>query len=135
MMNFFEYLFCRLYWWNTQIIKERVTPTSYSISGLAMFHALSIFPIYGIFYVLLFKSFYINKILGINPFLIITAISFILNYLYFRKPKYTVLLKKFEKIPKEKKKKKDILCIIYIASLIVVNVIFFIYFRSKNLGT
>ena len=100
-----------------------------------MFHTLSIIPIYSTLYVLLFKSFYINKILGINPFLIIAVISFVLNSLYFSKPKYTVLLKKFDKIPKEQKKKKDILCIVYIASIIVVDVIFFIYFRSKNLGT
>ncbi len=133
-MNFFEYLFCRLYWWNTKIIKEKVTPTSYSISGLAMFHTLSIIPAYSFLYVLLFKSFYIKDILGINPFLIIGIISFILNYLYFRKQKYTVLLKKFEKIPKEKKKKRDILCIVYIISIIVINVICFNYFRSKNLG-
>jgi hypothetical protein len=133
-MNFFEYLFCRLYWWNTQIIKEKVTPTSYSISGLALFHTLTIIPIYSVFYVLLLKSFYIKDILGINPFLIIAIIVFILNYFYFRKPRYTILLKKFNQIPKEQKKKKDILCIVYIATIIVVNVLFFIYFRSKNLS-
>ena len=134
-MNFFEYLFCRLYWWNTQIIKEKVVPIFYSISGLAMFHTLSIIPVYGIFYVFLFNSYYVKDILGINPFLIVAVISFILNYLYFRKQKCTALLKKFEKIPKEQKKKKDILCVIYIVSIIVINVLFFIYFRSKNLGT
>ena len=133
-MNFFEYLFCRLYWWNTQIIKEKDIPIVYSISGLAMFQTLSIFPIYCILYVLLFDSYHIKGTIGLNPFLIIGIIIIFINYLYFRKPKYPILLKKFKDIPKEQKRKKDILCIIYIVSLLVVNVLFFIYFRSKNLG-
>jgi hypothetical protein len=134
-MNFFEYLFCRLYWWNTKIIKEKNIPFAYSISGLAMFHTLNVFPIYCILYVLLFDSYRIGGTLGINPFLTIGVIVIFINCLYFKKPKYPVLLKKFEKIPTKKKKKMDILCIVYIVTIIVVNVLFFIYFRSKNLGT
>ena len=41
-MNFFEYLFCRLYWWNTEVIKEKVTPLFYSILGLSVFHTYTI---------------------------------------------------------------------------------------------
>lgn len=133
-MNFFEYLFCRLYWWNTQVIKEKITPTSYSIAGLSGFQMLNAIPIYSTFYVLLFNSYHMERILGLSPFVVVGFIFLIINFLYFRKPKYTVLLKKFEKTPKEKKKRMDIYCIVYIASLIVINVIFFIYFRSKNLG-
>jgi hypothetical protein len=132
-MNFFEYLFCRLYWWNTQIIKEKDIPVVYSITGLSVFHGFSIIPLYGLMHIFIFKSFYINDILGIDSFLLIGIIVFLIDYLYF-KPKYPVLLKKFEKIPKEQKKKKDILCIVYIVTIIVVNVLFTIYFRSKNLG-
>ena len=73
--------------------------------------------------------------MGINPFLIIAVIVFTLNYLYFKGYRRTVLLKKFEKIPEEQKRRKDILCIVYIASIIVINILFFIYFRSKNIGT
>ena len=134
-MNFFEYLFCRLYWWNTKIIKEDVAPIMYSISGLSMFQTLSIFPIYCILYVLLFDSYLIKGTLGINPFLAIGIIVIFINSLYFKKAKYTVLLKKFDKVPKEKKKRTDIYCIIYIVAIIVVNVLFVIYFRGKNLGT
>ncbi len=131
-MNFFEYLFCRLYWWNTKIIKENVTPVLYSITGLSVFHGFTIIPFYGIIYVYLFKSYYIEDILGVNPFLIIGIIVLIIDYLYFKKPRYKVLLKKFEKIPKEEKKKKDILCIIYIATIIIVNILLTIYFRAHN---
>ena len=72
--------------------------------------------------------------MGINPFLIIAVIVFTLNYIYFKKYRRTALLKQFEKIPKEQKRKKDILCIVYISAIIVINVIFFIYFRKQNLA-
>jgi len=134
-MNFFEYLFCRLYWWNTKIIKESVVPIFYSRLGLAGFLGFTIVPFYGVIYVLLFKSYYVEDILGISPFVIIIAIVFVINVLYFSKYRCPILLKKFEKIPKEKKKKLDVLCIVYIATIIVVNVLFTIYFRGKNLGT
>ena len=60
-MNFFEYLFCRLYWWNTEVIKERSTPVFRSIVGLAVFHGFSAIPIFGVLYVLIYNSYYIDK--------------------------------------------------------------------------
>ncbi len=68
-----------------------------------------------------------------SPFLIIVIIAMIINFLYFRK-KQIVLYKQFKNIPKQEKKRKDVLCIIYIVSIIVVNTFFVVYFRSKNLG-
>ena len=50
-MNFFEYLFCRLYWWNTKIVKEKEMPVYYSIMGISVFHGFSVIPIFGILYV------------------------------------------------------------------------------------
>ena len=133
-MNFFEYLFCRLYWWNTEIIKEKDIPVFYSIVGLAVFHGFSIIPIFGFLYVLIYNSYYIDEsFLGMSPFLIIVIVALVINFLYFGK-KQSVLYKQFKKIPKQKKKRKDILCIIYIASIIIVNTFTFIYFRSKNVG-
>ena len=120
-MNFFEYLFCRLYWWNTQIIEEKIMPIAYSISGLSMFHTLNIFPIYCILYIYLFDSYLIKGSLGVNPFLIIGAIVILVNCLYFRKPKYLELLEKFKKTPENQKKKMDVLCIVYITVIIRVN--------------
>ena len=133
-MNFFEYLYCRLYWWNTEVIKERSTPVFRSIVGLAVFHGFSVIPIFGVLYLLIYNSYYIDKtFLGMSPFLIIVIIAMIINFLYFRK-KQRVLYKQFIKIPKQEKKSKDVLCIIYIAGIIVVNTFFVAYFRSKNLG-
>ena len=45
-MNFFEYLYCRLYWWNTEVIKEKEMPVYYSIMGISVFHGFSILPIF-----------------------------------------------------------------------------------------
>jgi len=133
-MIFFEYLFCRLYWWNTQIVKEKDIPVFYSIVGLAAFHGFSIIPIFGFLYVLIFDSYYIkDTVFGLSPFLIIGIITLVIDFLYFRN-KQSILYKQFKKIPKQKKKRKDILCIIYIASIIIVNIFAFIYFRSKNVG-
>ena len=133
-MNFFEYLFCRLYWWNTKIVKEKEMPVYYSIMGISVFHGFSVIPIFGILYVLIFDSFYIkDTAIGLDPFLIIGIISVAIDFLYFRN-KQPILYKQFKKIPKQKKKRMDALCIIYIASIIVVNTLFMFYFRSKNAG-
>lgn len=133
-MNFFEYLFCRLYWWNTQIIKENVVPVYYSALGLSGFQMLSMIPLYDIVYIYVYKSFYIQDILGINPYLIIVALFLVINLLYFQKSKYEVLFKIFSKIPQKKKKKKDIWCIVYIVMLIIINVLFTAYIRRQNMA-
>ncbi len=132
-MNFFEYLFCRLYWWNTEVIKEKVTPLFYSILGLSVFHTYTIVPLYNIAFVLIYKTYYLEEILALSPYFIINIIFFIIDLIYFRN-KQPILYKQFKKIPKQKKKRIDALCIIYIASIIVVNTLFMFYFRSKNAG-
>ena len=75
-MNFFEYLFCRLYWWNTEIIKEKVTPLFYSILGLSVFHTYTIVPLYNIAFVLIYKTYYLEEILALSPYFIINVIFF-----------------------------------------------------------
>ena len=62
-----------------------------------------------------------------------SVIVLAIDFLYFRN-KQPILYKQFKKIPKQKKKRMDVLCIIYIVSIIVVNTLFTIYFRSKNAG-
>ena len=133
-MNFFEYLFCRLYWWNTKIVKEKEMPVYYSIMGISVFHGFSILPIFDVLYVWIFDSYYIENIFfGLDTYLVIGVIVLAIDFLYFRN-KQPILHKQFKKIPKQKKKRMDVLCIIYIASIIVVNTLFTIYFRSKNAG-
>jgi ABC-type Fe3+ transport system permease subunit len=135
-MNFFEYLFCRLYWWNTQIIKEDIVPIFYSIIGLSAFQTYTIFPLYAMIYSLCFHSYHVGYILGrnVNICLVITTIVVIINFIYFKKQKYKILQKKFNKIPKEQKRKKDILCIVYIVTIVVVNIFFVVYFRAHNVS-
>ena len=82
-MNFFEYFFCRFYWWNTEVIKEKVTPLFYSILGLSVFHTYTIVPLYCILYVLIYDSFYLEDILNLSPFVIINIIFFITDLIFF----------------------------------------------------
>ena len=77
-MNFFEYLFCRLYWWNTVVIKEEVTPLFYSILGLSVFHTYTIVPLYNIAFVLIYKTYYLEEILALSPYFIINIIRVII---------------------------------------------------------
>ena len=133
-MNFFEYLFCRLYWWNTKIVKEKEMPVYYSIMGISVFHGFSVIPIFDVLYLWIFNSYHIEKfIFGLNPYLTIGVVALGIDFFYFRN-KQPILYKQFKKIPKQKKKRMDVLCIIYIVSIIVVNTLFTIYFRSKNAG-
>ena len=135
MNLFFEYLFCRCYWWFSQIVLERkyIDHRYHSVIGLALFQTYSIVPLYALMNVLFLKSFHLAKIFGINPFLIIGIVVAIIDFIYFNKKRCTVLWKQFKKIPKKEKKKKDIYCILYITIIIIVNTILFIYFRFQNL--
>jgi len=109
-------------------------PVYYSIMGLSVFHGFSIIPIFDTLYVWIYNSYYIKDIFfGLDTYLTIGIITLVIDFLYFRN-KQGVLYKQFKKIPKHKKKKMDILCITYIASIIIINILFTIYFRSKNLG-
>jgi hypothetical protein len=70
-------------------------------------------------------------ILNVNPNLLVNAIILIADYLYFKKKKYTVLLKKFGNIPKNTKIKLDILCIIYILMIIISNAVVIVIYRAQ----
>lgn len=122
-----------MYWWNTVVIKEEVTPLFYSILGLSVFHTYTIVPLYNIAFVLIYKTYYLEEILALSPYFIINIIFFIIDLIYFRN-KQPILYKQFKKIPKQKKTRMDVWCIIYIVSIIVVNTLFMFYFRSKNAG-
>ena len=133
-MNFFEYLFCRLYWWFTVVIKEKDIPVGSSVIGLSGFLLFSLVPFINVLYVLLYDSYKVNdNPLGNNLYFAIILVIILINYFYFNKQRYKKLLLAFDKISKKEKKKKDIYCIIYIVSLIVVNTLLVAYFRSKNL--
>ncbi len=132
-MNFFEYLFCRLYWWNTKIIKEKDIPSFYSIIGISVFQTYTIVPLFCVLYVFIYDSFYIKDILTLSPFFIINTVMAFIDYFYFNR-RQSELYKQFVKIPQQNKRRKDLLCILYIISIIIINVLFFIYFRSKNVS-
>lgn len=131
-MNFFEYLFCRLYWWNTHIIKENIVPIFYATIGLTVFQSFSLIPLYDYIYVYLYKSFNIRDVWGIRPYYIICTSVLLINYIYFRRARYTVLFQKFKGFPEKEKKKRDIYCVIYIILIFIVNILTSIYFRQHT---
>ncbi len=99
-MNFFEYLFCRLYWWNTKIVKEKEMPVYYSIMGISVFHGFSVIPIFDVLYLWIFNSYHIEKfIFGLNPYLTIGVVALGIDSFYFRN-KQPILYKQFKMIPK-----------------------------------
>ena len=79
------------------------------------------------------KTYSLEEILTLSPFVIINIIVFIIDFIYF-KNKQSVLYKRFKEISKQKKKRKDVFCIIYIVSIIIVNVLISNYLRSKNMA-
>ena len=68
-----------------------------------------------------------------STIVIANIIVFIIDFIYF-KNKQSVLYKRFKEISKQKKKRKDVFCIIYIVSIIIVNVLISNYLRSKNMA-
>ncbi len=70
-----------MYWWNTEKIKEKNTPVFYSIAGLSVFHTYTIVPLYSIIYVLIYKTYSLEGILTLSPFVIINIIVFIIDFI------------------------------------------------------
>ena len=130
MNLFFEYLFCRHYWWFSQVVLERkyIDPVFHSILAMSVIHGWCIIPIYNLFYLFLYKSYYIDNILGINSYLFIGVIVTLIDFIYFNRKRRTALWEQFKKIPKKEKRRKDIIIII-----IIINVSITILFRSQNL--
>jgi hypothetical protein len=132
-MNFFDYLFCRLYWC---VIKRSIIPVVSGIFFLSAFQTYTVMPIY--------VSLHIFNIcrddlalFNMNPFLLVNTVILIADYFYFKykTDRYKVLLKKFDKMKKNVKIKSDILCIIYIVMIIISNVIVFIVYRTQYISS
>ena len=134
-MNFFDYMYCRLYWWNTKIIKEKETPTFYSIVGLSVFQSFGIIPIIDICGIFIGNSTYINAVLSISHFyLVLGIIVLIVDLIYYNKKKRKKLYTTFANLTVDKKKKLDILCLSYILIIIVSNILLSIYMRFRYEG-
>lgn len=89
MMNFFDYLFYKMEWWNSKIVFD-LSPFFSSIL------IISVFQGFNILFLLNFCEYFFWKELSIidNYVLIIPASLFILNYFKYNKNKRRIIIQK-----------------------------------------
>jgi len=111
-MNFFNYLFYRLYWLQTSILKEKDVPLFFAVLELSVLQGLNIIFIIEFFlFYILGLSFQLNK----EIYIIIGLITFIIDFIYYkRKNRYRKIFKYFDQIEKKNKFIKDIFILIYV---------------------
>ena len=129
-MNLFDYMYCRLYWWNTKMIKEKETPSFYSIVGLSVFQSFGIIPIMDVCGIFVWDSTYVNAILSVpHLYLILGVIILVIDSIYYNKERRKRLYFMFANLVVGKKKKLDIFCLLYIVIIVVLNVLLSNYMR------
>ena len=113
-MNLFDYMYCRLYWWNTKMLKEKETP---SVDACGIF---------------VWGSTYVNAILSVSHlYLILGLIILVVDSIYYDKERRKRLYLKFINLIVDKKKKLDVFCFLYIIIIVVLNVLLSNYMRLK----
>ncbi len=131
-MNLFDYMYCRLYWWNTKMLKEKETPSFYSIVGLSVFQSFGIIPIVDACGIFVWGSTYVNAILSVSHlYLILGLIILVVDSIYYDKERRKRLYLIFINLIVDKKKKLDVFCLLYIIIIVVLNVLLSNYMRLK----
>lgn len=118
MRSFFNHLFYRVYWWNTEIVKENDIPIFSTILGVSAVHLFNILTtLFLILYYVILDIHFINK----TVYVIISILIVLFNYLYFiRSNRYKIILKGHKNnISRKSIRNKDIGIIIYIVLSVV----------------
>ena len=117
MKIFFDYLFYRIYWWNTKVIKQKESPFFYTIAGVSAFYIINNTTIIISIYLLF------NKSISHYPKLIQIAIMiFILCYCYYyymHKRDREEIITYFKSLDPKKIKRLNFWLIIYIILTII----------------
>lgn len=134
MMNLFEHLFCRVYWWNIYVVKNYKDITPFvSFCTVAVIQELNIFAIIDFYFMYHVQNIRSEPKWFHPPVLVFLCI---MNYfMYVHKSKYREIIKEFDKQRKDKIKKKeiakkDILLVVYI--LITVGLVAWSIIDSPN---
>ncbi len=121
MVGLFKYLYYRVHWWDSVVIKNNSFPVFSNVLGVSFFQVLNIkFISDFIFYVMMNRKDLIvhqDRIVGI---LIITSIV-VVNWLYFSK-KSSEVIKVCSELLKSKKVTWDIVLIFYILATLVTTI-------------
>jgi hypothetical protein len=118
MVGLFKYLFFRIHWWNTNVIRNENYPIFGAIIGVASFQSLNIkFISDFILYVILDRRDLIvnqTKTVGI----IVVTIVLVLNGIYYQKFGVEVI-EKFKSYSKDKRTRHDVIILFYIIITLV----------------
>ncbi|AWI25515.1 hypothetical protein HYN49_06175 [Flavobacterium pallidum] len=128
MKLFLYHFFYRMYWWNTQIVKEKNFPVFSALLGVSVFTMLNITTIIFAYLVFVLK----------NPLaypkwlhIIVSAFALVLNYfIYVHKKKYLSILKTMSEVAKSKIRVRDALSTLYI--LLSFSMVVWIVICSRN---
>ena len=129
-MIFFNYLFYRLYWWNTKIIKETTVPVFYASIGLATFQGLNFISFYFLFSVYIFNNYNTSK----EMTMLLGGIICLFNLLYYGiNKRYLKIIKTNEFKSVKEKRKKDFFCILYILFTILLSIFTVVIGHEHNI--
>jgi hypothetical protein len=127
-MRFFDFLFYRLYWWNTKIVLD-FSPVFSAILGLSVIQGLNLVFILELLSI--GKLSFAENILN-NYLLVVGIIPLLLNLFYYIKNKrYLEIISKCKSITVKERKRKDYICIAYIVLSFILVVLTLINARSN----
>lgn len=129
-MKFFNYLFYRLYWWNSKIVSDSM-PVFSAILGISVFQSLNIIFILEL--IALANIPFVENILN-NYLLLIGILTLFANLIYYlRHNLYKSLLKDNKNIEIKDRRKRDFVSICYIIITILLIAFTTINAREKYL--
>lgn len=112
MVNFFDHLFYRIYWWNKKIVKENEIPVFSTLLGLSVFHVLNFTTIIFFYLVYIQKDpMAYPKSMHIGLMFIIFVIDY---FIYINGGRYKRILEASKSENNSSWTGKDIYIIIYI---------------------
>lgn len=109
-MKFFNYLFYRMYWWNTKVVLD-FSPVFSAILGISVIQGLNLVFILELLSI--GKWSFAENVL--NNYLIVAGIiPLLFNLFYYLKNKrHLEIINKYKNIPVKEKRKKDYICFAY----------------------
>ena len=119
-MYLFKHLFYRVYCWNINVIKEKDLPILSAYLFVSVLIGINIITLYSIIIIFVIKD---SRLYPEWGYYIVMLVTFIPNYFYFiHRKKYKSILMESEIINKSKKRKWDILVIIYLLLSFIVGI-------------
>lgn len=127
-MNFFDYLFYRMHWWNTKVVLD-FSPVFSAILCVSVIQGLNLVFILELFSI--GKWSFAENVLN-NYLFVVGIIPLLFNLFYYLKNKRHVeIINKYKNITVKERKRKDYICIVYIALSFILVVLTMINARSN----